>query len=114
MSIIPTWNRSDIIGTPPTNTGPYIPFTEEEWANEVLMFEGAEASQTHIHEFRKTVSFECRNLAVPQSVRKKIVENRGVKSPGLDKLADHKQRAVSASQKGVESIVPNLAKSFLY
>jgi len=45
-------------------------FTEEEWANEVLTFEGAEVSQTHIHEFRNTVYFEHRNLAVPQSVRK--------------------------------------------
>jgi len=90
------------------------PFTEEEWANEVLTFEGAEASQTRIHEFRKTISFEHRNLAVPQSVRKKIAENRGKKVQGLDKLADHKQRAVATSQKGVESIVPRLGKSVLY
>jgi len=49
-------------------------FTEDEWSNEqVLMFEGAEAAQTHIHEFRKTVSFEHRNLAVAYySVRKRI------------------------------------------
>jgi len=67
------------------------PFTEEEWANKVLTFEGAEVSQTHIHEFRKTVSFERHNLAIPQSIRKKIAENRGKKVPGLDKLADHKQ-----------------------
>jgi len=52
-------------------------FTEDEWANEeqVLTFEGDEAAQAHIYEFRKTASFERRNLAVPYSVRKKIAEN---------------------------------------
>ena len=91
------------------------PFTEEEWAHEVLTFEGAEASQTHIHEFRKNVSFERRNLAAPQSVRKKIAENWGAsKSPGLDKLADHKQKSVTIIQKGVESTVPRLVTSILY
>jgi len=87
------------------------PFTEGEWANEVPTFEGAEAAQTHIHEFCKTVSFECRNLAVPHSVRKKIAENRGIKSPGLDKLASHKQNAVIQSQRKVEASGENLTSS---
>jgi len=43
-----------------------------------------------------------------------MAENQGKKVPSLDKLADHKQRAVATSQKGVESIVPRLGESVLY
>ena len=35
----------------------FTTFSEDEWANEVLTFEGAEAAQIHVKEFRKTVSF---------------------------------------------------------
>jgi len=80
------------------------PFSEDEWANEVLTFEGAEAAKTHIPELRKTVSFECRNLlAVPHSVRKKKAENRGIQSPGLDKLASHKKNKIVQSQNRVKA-----------
>ena len=51
----------------------FTTFSEDEWANEVLTYEGAEAAQTQIKEFCKR-----RNLAVPHSVRKKIAENRNL------------------------------------
>jgi len=89
-------------------------FSEDEWAEKVLTFEGAEAVQTQINEFRKTVSFECCNLAVPHSVRKKVNENRNVKSPGLELLASAKHQVVLASQKCLETSGPALADSVIY
>ena len=89
-------------------------FSEDEWAEEVLTFEGAEAAQTHINDFRKTVSFERRNLAVPHSVRKKVNENRNIKSPGLDLLASAKRKVVRTSQIRLESFAPALQDSVIY
>ena len=82
----------------------FTTFSEDEWAEEVLTFEGAEAAQTQIKEFRKTVSFERRNLAVPHSVKKKIAKNRNMQSPGLDLLAKAKCDVVRSSQARVTSV----------
>ena len=93
----------------------FTTFSEDEWAEEVLTFEGAEAAQTQIKEFRKTVSFERRNLAVPHSVKKKIAENRNIQSPGLDLLAKAKCDVVRSSQARVASVAATaLPASVLY
>ena len=90
-------------------------FSEDEWANEVLTFEGAEAAQTQVKEFRKTVSFERRNLAVPHSVRKKIAENRNTQSTDMEYLAKAKCESVRASQARVEEAMATaLQDSVLY
>jgi len=90
-------------------------FSEDEWSNEVLTYEGAEAAQTKIKDFRKTVSFERRNLAVPHSVRKKIAENRNLQSPNLEYLVKAKCEVVRASQARVEGVgATALQASILY
>ena len=91
-----------------------LTFSEDEWAEEVLTFEGAEAAQTQINEFRKTISFERRNLAVPHSARKKLNENRNIKSPGLDLLASAKHKVVRTSQIRLESFASALQDSVIY
>lgn len=93
----------------------FTTFSEDEWAEEVLTFEGAEAAQTQIKEFRKTVAFERRNLAVPHSVKKKIAKNRNNQSPGLDLLAKAKCDVVRSSQARVTSVAATvLPDSVLY
>ena len=93
----------------------FTTFSEDEWAEEVLTFEGAEAAQTQIKEFRKTVSFERRNLAVPHSVKKKIAKNRNMQSPGLDLLAKAKCDVVRSSQARVTNVAATaLPNAVLY